>query len=56
LGEQLKQNPIIIKDLNEIWRLHKFRNKIAHDIETIVDKVLERESKNFEKELKKILR
>jgi len=32
LGNKLKQNPGIFKNLNEIWFAHKLRNRIAHEI------------------------
>ncbi|MDP2104035.1 MAG: hypothetical protein Q8K26_03880, partial [Candidatus Gracilibacteria bacterium] len=35
LGDQLKAKPLIIDNLDTIWDLHKLRNRLAHDMETI---------------------
>lgn len=31
LGEKLKKSNHLFKDINSIWRVHKIRNKIAHE-------------------------
>ena len=33
LGEKLKENPHLFKDINGLWEAHKMRNKIAHEID-----------------------
>lgn len=55
LGDQLKAKPMIIDNLDVIWDLHKLRNRLAHDMETISASILEKKSKEFEKELLKLL-
>ncbi len=55
LADQLKQNPKEIKDIQTIWKLHKLRNRLAHELSPIANNILLNESKNFEKELFKLL-
>lgn len=55
VGDQLKKKPIMIKNLDTIWNLHKLRNKLAHDMDTINPSLLEKKSDEFNKELKKII-
>ena len=31
-GEILKRNPKEIRNLNEVWELHKLRNRLVHDL------------------------
>lgn len=43
LGEQLKKKPQIISwKLNEIWELHKLRNKIAHELWNTSEDILKK--------------
>ncbi len=55
LWEQLKQNPKEIKNIQEIWRLHKIRNRISHELWLISNFSLTKECNNFEKEINKLL-
>lgn len=32
VGEQLKSVPSLFSDINDVWRAHKARNQIAHEI------------------------
>jgi len=41
-GEILKRNPREIKNINDVWELHKLRNRLVHD--------LRQPKKNLEKE------
>ncbi len=31
-GDKLKQHPHLFSDLNGLWKAHKLRNKIAHEV------------------------
>ncbi|MCK9272554.1 hypothetical protein M0P65_03335 [Candidatus Gracilibacteria bacterium] len=55
LGDQLKKKPTIIKDIQEIWRLHKIRNIIAHDLTGMSEVKLEIDAIKYKKELNKLL-
>jgi len=55
LGDQLKAKPLIIDNLDTIWNLHKLRNRLAHDMEAISASVLENKSREFEKEVLRLL-
>lgn len=56
LGEILKLQPEEILDINEIWRLHKLRNKLAHDFDEVAETTLRRDSKKFESQIRSILK
>lgn len=55
LWDQLKKKPAIIKDIQEIWRLHKIRNIIAHDLSWMSEVKLEIDAIKYKKELNKLL-
>jgi len=55
LWDQLKKKPAIIKDIQEIWRLHKIRNIIAHDLSGMSEVKLEIDATKYKKELNKLL-
>ncbi|MDD2487235.1 MAG: hypothetical protein PHS92_02615 [Candidatus Gracilibacteria bacterium] len=55
LGEQLKKNPAVIGNIQEIWKLHKVRNQIAHELGQLSEVKLINDAKKFERELLKIL-
>lgn len=55
VSDQLKEKPIIINDIETIWNLHKLRNRLTHDMDTISKDVLERKSREFEKELNTLI-
>jgi hypothetical protein len=54
--EILKQNPIVIEDIDTIWKLHKLRNKLAHEFDLIEPTELQKKSKEFQKEIEKLLK
>lgn len=56
LWDILKLQPVEITSLDEVWRLHKLRNKLAHDFDEIANTALKRDAKNFEWEIRKILK
>lgn len=57
ISEQLKKKPKEIKFyINEIWELHKIRNKIAHEIDNINEKFLKEKSNRYKEILLNILR
>ena len=57
LWEQLKKKPKEIKNyINEIWELHKLRNKIAHELNTFDKKFLEKNAYKYENILKDLLK
>lgn len=36
LGEKLKKEPVVLRGkLDEIWKFHKIRNRIVHDLEPV---------------------
>lgn len=53
VGEQLKSAPSLFKDVNEVWKAHKVRNEIAHQIGKKVDL---KEAKNILTIFKKALK
>jgi len=53
--EILKRNPKEILDINLIWRLHKIRNKLAHEFDTFSESDLSKDAKLFQKEVEKLL-
>lgn len=55
VGDQLKAEPRVIRNLNAIWSLHKLRNKLAHSMETVSEDLLERKADEFEKEVSGLL-
>ncbi len=38
--EILKKKPLVIRDINKIWELHKLRNVLVHEIESSDEKKL----------------
>lgn len=52
----LKQKPIIINDLDLIWKLHKVRNKLVHDFDYHDENFLQEISKTYQKEIEKLLK
>ncbi len=54
--EILKQNPKEIFDINKIWELHKIRNKLVHDFDLIWESTLLKKQKEYEIEIKRILK
>ncbi|MDD2917173.1 MAG: hypothetical protein PHH70_04990 [Candidatus Gracilibacteria bacterium] len=55
VGDQLKAQPGVIKDIDAIWSLHKLRNKLAHSMETVSEGLLESKAHEFEKEILRLL-
>lgn len=55
LGEILKKKPKEIKDLDRIWKLHKLRNALAHELDTSKHNNLKQKSESFKKELFKLI-
>jgi len=53
--EILKQKPIIIWDSDKIWELHKIRNKLVHDFDNHAETFLRDKSKEYLKEIEKLL-
>ena len=54
-GEILKQNPKEIKNLDEIWELHKLRNTLAHELRDIDERFISKQSRKYENTIKKFL-
>lgn len=50
-GEILKSKPFQINNLQNIWELHKLRNKLSHDLDIIDEKILSKKSQDFKNEL-----
>ena len=56
IWDQLKAKPAILNsNLQEIWKLHKVRNQIAHELVQLSEIKLINDAKRYEKELLKIL-
>lgn len=53
--EILKKKPKEISDLNLIWKLHKLRNKLAHDFDAVDEKMLQKSAKEFKREIGNLL-
>jgi hypothetical protein len=49
LGDQLKSRPHELYDIEEVWRLHKLRNKLAHDLHELSESTLKKEATRYEK-------
>lgn len=54
-GSILKQSPVVVKDLDTIWRLHKLRNRLVHEMQTISDREIENALTQYLRETKDIL-
>ncbi len=54
--EILKKEPKEILNLNKIWELHKLRNNLVHQFNWEKDSLLEIKSKEYIKEIQKILK
>ena len=54
--EILKKEPKEILNLNKIWELHKLRNNLVHKFNWEKDSLLEIKSKEYIKEIQKILK
>lgn len=52
----LKSNPKEISDINKIWDLHKFRNKLVHDFDNFSENVIIKSSNDYKLEIKKLLK
>lgn len=52
----LKSNPKEISDINKIWDLHKFRNKLVHDFDTFSENVIIKNANDYKLEIKKMLK
>ena len=46
-GEILKRNPKEIKNIDEIWKLHKLRNTLVHELENKNEWFLEKSAKTY---------
>jgi hypothetical protein len=55
LGEKLKSKPPVLhRYLDDIWELHKIRNRIVHELEKPSEDI-ERHARNYESILRNIL-
>ncbi len=53
--EILKQKPSEISDLNQVWELHKFRNKLVHEFDNSSLNELRENAAYYVIEIKKLL-
>jgi hypothetical protein len=53
--EILKKKPKEIKNINNIWELHKIRNKLVHDFEHFDEKLLIKKNNDYLLELSKLI-
>ena len=54
--EILKTKPNEIWNLNKVWKLHKLRNKLVHDVDEKIKENLFLKVKEYEKEIEIILK
>lgn len=54
--EILKIYPNEINDINTIWTLHKLRNKLVHEMDSLSDRNLKNYCRDYEIEIKKIIK
>ena len=54
--EILKLEPKEILNLNKIWDLHKLRNKLVHDFDTLSETVLKNKSVEYKNEFNKLIK
>jgi len=47
--EILKQKPRVINDINKIWELHKLRNKLVHEFDSLSESVLKQKAEEYDK-------
>lgn len=52
--EILKREPNEVWDLQEIWRLHKIRNKLVHDLDDHDEKWLNHQALLYSKQVEKL--
>lgn len=45
--EILKQSPQEIKNIQEIWELHKFRNTLVHDLRDLDERFIKKQSLKY---------
>lgn len=55
-GEILKQEPNEIGDIEKVWKLHKLRNKLVHELDHHTEPELQKEATAFKKELRSLLK
>ncbi|MFK7779557.1 MAG: hypothetical protein QM490_00180 [Candidatus Gracilibacteria bacterium] len=54
-GQILKQNPRVINDINKVWELHKLRNKLVHEFDSLSEDILKRKSNEYDKLIKRLI-
>lgn len=54
-GSILKSEPKQISDIQKIWKLHKVRNKLVHDLDDMSVSVLRKYVKEYEREVERLL-
>ena len=54
--DMLKSEPSEIWNLNKIWELHKCRNKLVHDFDSLSEKELKIISMNYLKETQNLIK
>ncbi|MDR1945011.1 MAG: hypothetical protein LBQ59_02780 [Candidatus Peribacteria bacterium] len=47
---------MIISDIDKIWELHKFRNKLVHEFDSFNTSVLNRNEREYKSEIEKLLK
>ena len=53
--EILKSNPNEIKNTQEIWELHKFRNTLVHELRDIDERYISKQAKSYNKIVKRFV-
>ena len=52
----LKSEPSEVWNLQKIWELHKLRNKLVHDFDSLTKNVLKNKAVDYEREINKLLK
>lgn len=53
--EILKQKPYFIDDIDKIWKLHKLRNKLAHELDNIPQTTLRKSALEYKNEVNNLI-
>ena len=54
-GWILKQNPKVIGNINKVWELHKLRNKLVHEFDSVSNNILDTKALEYQKIIKKLI-
>lgn len=52
----LKLKPLEIDNINNVWTLHKLRNKLVHDFDLLEETMLREKAEDYKIEIKRLLK